>query len=50
MELMVVIKMVVLHSSTTVVVSWYMEMPNVGYEVTKGVGKVVQELKGMLEL
>ena len=28
----------------------YMEMPNVGYEVTKGVGKVVQELQGMLEL
>ena len=25
-------------------------MPNVGYEVTKGVGKVVQELQGMLEL
>ena len=50
MELMVVIKMVVLHSSTTVVVSWYMEMPNVGYEVTKGVGKVVQELQEMLKL
>ena len=47
---MVVIKMVVLHSSTTVVVSWYMEMPNVGYEVTKGVGKVVQELQEMLKL
>ena len=27
-----------------------MEMPNVSYEVTKGVGKVVQELQGMLEL
>ena len=26
------------------------EMSNVGYEVTKGVGKVVQELQGMLEL
>ena len=26
-----------------------MEMPNVGYEVTKGVVKVVQELLGMLE-
>ncbi len=26
-----------------------MEMPNVGYEVTKGVGKVVQELQGMLD-
>ena len=48
--MMVVIKMVVLHSSTTVVVSWYMEMPNVGYEVTKGVGKVVQELQEMLKL
>ena len=48
--MMVVIKMVVLHSSTTVVVSWYMEMPNVGYEVTKGDGKVVQELQEMLKL
>ena len=29
----------------------YMEMPNVGYEVTKGVGKLVKELHGgMLEL
>ena len=27
-----------------------MEMPSMGYEVTKGVGKVVQELQGMLEL
>ena len=27
-----------------------MEMPNVGYEVTKGVGKVVQELQGMLDI
>ena len=29
-----------------------MEMPNVSYEVTntKGVGKVVQELQGILEL
>ena len=26
------------------------DMPNVGYEVTKGVGKVVQELHEMLEL
>ena len=26
------------------------EMPNVGYEVTKGVGKVVQELHEMFEL
>ena len=25
-------------------------MPNVGYEVTKGVGKVVQELQEMLKL
>ena len=25
-----------------------MEMPNVDYEVIKGVGKVVQELQGML--
>ena len=25
-------------------------MPNVGFEVTNGVGKVVQELHGMLEL
>ena len=29
----------------------YMEMPNVGYEVTNGVGKLVKELHdGMLEL
>ena len=43
MELKVVIKMVV---------EWQtgMEMPNVGYEVTKGVGKVVQELQGILEM
>ena len=27
-----------------------MEMPNVSYEVTKGVGKVVQELQGIMEL
>ena len=27
-----------------------MEMSNVGYEVTKGVGKVVQELQGILEM
>ena len=27
-----------------------MEMPNVGYEVTKVVGKVVQELQGMLDI
>ena len=27
-----------------------MEMPNKDLEVTKGVGKVVQELHGMLEL
>ena len=26
------------------------EMPKVVYEVTTGVGKMVQELKGMLEL
>ena len=26
------------------------EMPNVGYEVTKGVNKVMQELQGMVEL
>ena len=43
MELKVVIKMVV---------EWKagMEMPNVSYEVTKGVGKVVQEMQGILEL
>ena len=27
-----------------------MEMANVGYEVTRGVGKVVQELQGMLDI
>ena len=27
-----------------------MEMPNVGYEVTRGVGQVVQELQGMLDI
>ena len=27
-----------------------MEMPNVSYEVTRGVGKVVQELQGMFFL
>ena len=26
------------------------DMPTVGYEVTKAIGKVVQELHGMLEL
>ena len=26
------------------------EMPNVGYEVTKGVGKLVRELQGIMEL